>query len=342
MQNPASISISYETIVKVFATALLLWMLYTLSDVVLVVITAIVIASAAEPGARWFIRYGIPRVFAVIFIYITFIGLFATLGFFFVPAVLSEAASMVQSLSGSNTEGAMHFEAPFIGDVSFAEIAAQIQVLFQRLSQSPLEAVSAVFGGITSFILIIVFSFYFAVQEKGIEDFLRIITPLAYEEYIVSVWNRTQEKIALWAQGQFILGVLIGVFTYLGLSLLEVPYALLLAVTAGCLEVIPLFGPVLSAVPAIAFAYMSGGFQLASMVTILYLIIQQFENHLIYPLVVTKVVGVPPVMIILSLVIGLKLAGFYGVLLAVPMAALVQEAIADWDKKRHTHHIKSA
>lgn len=338
LDKPVQISISYGTIVKTLLTLVGLYALYTLSDLVLVVITAIVIASATEPGSRWFMKYGVPRLYSVISVYGIFIGVFALIGYFFVPSVLNESSHMIASISSPATVEAITFEAPFIGTVSFKEIAGQIREVFQVISDSPFEALSAVFGGVTSFILVIIFSFYFAVQERGIEDFLRIITPLRHETYVVGLWNRTKDKIGLWMQGQFILGLLIGVLTYLGLSILQVPYALPLAVIAGLFEIIPLFGPTLSAIPAIAFAFMGGGLALAVMTLILYIIIQQFENHLIYPLVVTKVVGVPPVMVILALVIGLKLAGFFGVLLAVPMAALVQEIVSDWDRGRHNAH----
>jgi len=142
----------------------------------------------------------------------------------------------------------------------------------------------------------------------------------------------------LWMQGQLILGFLIGLLTYLALTIFQVPYALILAVIAGCLELIPLFGPTLSAVPAVAIAWSSGGIPLAITVVIIYIIIQQFENHLIYPIVVTKVVGVPPVMTILSIVIGLKLGGFLGLLLAVPLAAAIQELMSDYNKGKEDAH----
>jgi predicted PurR-regulated permease PerM len=342
MNTHSTISISFGTIVKTIVAVLVVWGLLVLHDVVLVVITAIVIASATEPGARAIMKYGVPRALAIILVYGAIIAVLGGIGYFFVPTVLQESATMLRSMAQKDPAHAIAFDAPIIGVVSFNELATKVQELFEHASGDPIGAVSAVFGGITSAVLVIVLSFYFAVQERGIEEFLRIVTPIAYEDYIVGLWYRTKHKIGRWMQGQFILGLLIGVFTYLGLTLLEVPYALVLSIIAGLFEIIPLFGPVLSALPAVAFAFVSGGFPLAGMVVVLYLIIQQFENHLIYPLVVTQVVGVPPVMVILSLVVGLKLAGFFGVLLAVPFAALLQEIIADWDKERHTGHVHHA
>ena len=101
-------------------------------------------------------------------------------------------------------------------------------------------------------------------------------------------------------QGQVILALIIGVLVYLGLTILGVRYALLLAVLAGVFEIIPIFGPILAAIPAVLIGFIDGGASMALFVIGLYTIIQQFENQLIYPLVVRKVVGVPPLLVILA------------------------------------------
>ncbi|MFZ2593474.1 MAG: AI-2E family transporter [Minisyncoccia bacterium] len=336
MDKNVTISISLGTVFSIFLVGAGFWALYELTDLVLVVITAIVIASATEPGTKALMRQGIPRVFSVVIVYLGFISFIVGLAYFFLPALLQDTSAMLSNIAHTAETGNMAtFKAPFIGDVSMSELSLRMNDLFQKASGDPIGTTSAIFGGIVQFFLVIVFSFYFSMQEKGIEQFLRIATPIRYEEYIVDLWNRTRHKIGLWMQGQLILGVIVGILSYLGLMLLGIPHPLLLAVIAGFFEIIPLFGPTLSAVPAAVLAYTAGGVSLALGVVVFYFIIQQFENHLIYPLVVTKVVGVPPVMIILSLAVGIKIAGFMGVLLAVPTAALIQEILNDWDKIRH-------
>ena len=117
------------------------------------------------------------------------------------------------------------------------------------------------------------------------------------------------------------MGVLVGVLVFLGLSILGVKYALLLAILSGLFEIIPVFGPIISAVPAIGIAFTQKPI-LGLSVLIPYSIVQQFENHLIYPLVVRKTIGIPPLLVIISIFIGGTLAGFFGILLAVPMATV--------------------
>ena len=193
---------------------------------------------------------------------------------------------------------------------------------------------SAFFGGLTSFVLIIVFSFYFSVQETGVDDFLRVVTPIKEQAYVLNLWKRSQEKIGKWMQGQLILGIIVGILLYLWLVILGIPNALMLAVIAGLFELIPVFGQILAAIPALMIGFADGGVTALLLVAGLYLVVQQFEAHLIYPVVVKKVVGVPPLLVIIALIVGAKLAGFLGILLSVPIAAAIQEFVSDVERKK--------
>lgn len=343
--NGATFSITSGTIIRVIlllAAATLLWQLRELA---LIVLTSIVIASAIEPAARGLMKYKVPRVLAVLVVYAMFFGSFFSIIFFLLPPVLNETSSLLAALpayletigaTDALTKDAILGTRSLINDLSLGQTTRDLNTLLSGLSGNFFAAVSVIFGGVVSFVLIVVFSFYFAINERGIEEFLRVMTPIKHENYVLGLWRRAQKKIGLWMQGQFLLAILIGVLTYLGLSILGIPYALVLAVIAGTMELIPVFGPILAAIPAVAIAFVNGGPAIALIVVALFLIIQQFENHLIYPLVVTKVVGVPPILVILALLIGAKLAGILGILLAVPIVAAVQEVFNDMEKARHT------
>lgn len=135
-------------------------------------------------------------------------------------------------------------------------------------------------------------------------------------------------------QGQLLSSLIGGVIAFLGLLILGVPYALLLAVLTAFLMLIPIFGSFLSGLPAVIIAFSTGNVTLAFIVAGLYLIINQFEAHLIHPLVVNKVVGIPPLLVILALIVGGDLAGFLGVVLAIPVAAALRELLSDVSKKK--------
>jgi len=337
-------AITTGTIVRVILFAAIAALVWYLRELALIVLTSIVIASAIEPAARNLIKYKVPRIAAVLLVYLAFFGMFFGVVFFMLPPVLEETSHLLATLptylesigaTDALTEDAILQTRSLINGVSLGDTPQNLDTFLEGLSGNFIAAMSIIFGGAFSFILIVVFSFYFAVNERGVEEFLRVLTPIQHEEYVLSLWHRAQVKIGLWMQGQFLLAILIGVLTYLGLSILGIQYALVLAVVAGVMELIPVFGPILAAVPAIAIALANGGVPIALAVAALFLIIQQFENHLIYPLVVTKVVGVPPILVILALLIGAKLAGVLGILLSVPIAAALQELFVDIERARH-------
>ncbi len=337
------VNITTGTVIKSILLVILFVALFYLQDLVLVILTSVVIASAIEPATKWFVRYRFPRVVAVMVVYLLFFAFLLGFFYFFLPPVLTEMINFLGVLPSylDTFDSSRPFqESVFLGTQSVVDtfsitnVVTELRALFSNVSESFLATVTFVFGGVFSFVLIIVFSFYFAMQETGIDDFLRIISPVKYQKEIISLWKRSQIKIGLWMQGQIILAVIVGMLVYLGLTILGVKYALLLAVIAAMFELIPVFGPILSSIPAIIIGFVDGGATTGLMVMGLYVIIQQFENHLIYPLVVTKVVGVPPLLVIIALLVGAQLAGFLGVILAVPIAAVIQEFVSDMQKKK--------
>ncbi len=343
MEKPRDISVhitsgSIITTLLFLALAALLWFL---KDLVLILLTAIVIASAMEPAVNFLNRRRIHRVLSVILVYLCVFGTFLSVLFIFIPPILGDAADFLsrlpQTLSAINISDATHGLLPWgnVGDqISSADLLRNISKTLSDTTGGVFTTLSAFFGGLTSFILIIVFSFYFSVQETGVDDFLRVVTPVKEQAYVLHLWKRSQEKIGKWMQGQLILGIIVGILLYLGLVILGIPNALMLAVIAGLFELIPVFGQILAAIPALMIGFSDGGVTALLLVGGLYLVVQQFEAHLIYPVVVKKVVGVPPLLVIIALIVGAKLAGFLGILLSVPIAAAIQEFVSDIERKK--------
>ena len=340
-----NISITAGGVIKIIFILAVAWVVFLLRSIVLDVLTAIVIASAVEPGVTGLVRRKVPRILAVIMIYLTIFTVFFGVFYFFVPFVLEDFATFVAGLPGYldafTRTGAFDTYAAILGvpahslvPVDSIMMSVRSALDFSSFFSNSFAAASAIFGGFFSFIIIIVFSFYFAVLETGVEDFLRIAVPKSRQGYVLGLWRRAQKKIGLWMQGQLLLAVIMGVLVYLGLTILGVPHSLVLAVIAACFEIIPVFGPTLAAVPAVMIGFVDGGATIGVLVIALYVIFQQFENHLIYPLVVTRVVGVPPLLVILALIGGAELAGFLGVILSVPIAATIQELARDIESGR--------
>jgi predicted PurR-regulated permease PerM len=337
-----TISISLGTIVKTIVVILLFAVLFLIKNLILVLLMSIVIASAIEPATAWLAKKGVPRLFAVILVYLLVALSLLAVVFFLVIPLLSESSdflanfpiyfnanTVTNTLTNSNFLGSKQIVSGITNGLNLDQIIGQINTVITSFSSNTFGTVSTVFGGFLSFLLMVVLSFYLSVEVDGIEKFLRAITTIKHERYIISLWKRSQKKIGLWMQGQLILALIIGMLVYLGLLIINVPNALLLATLAAAFEIIPLFGPILASIPAVMIAFVSGGLPLALIVVGLYVIVHQFENQLIYPLVVKKVVGVSPVISILALVAGWELAGFLGLILSVPIAAAIIEFFDD-------------
>ncbi len=343
--NNTTVTIDATSFLKAMLVVVLFVALYLLRDLVLVLLTAVVIASSIEPMTRWFEDYKVPRVLAVIAIYASFAVLLIGIFYLFLPVLLNDASTVIALLPQylesstpikSGVGGILsgqQFVEQFSQKFAIQETVAELRTIASGISGGIVQSLSSIFGGLFSLVLIIVISFYLSVQKKGIENFLRVITPLRHEKYVLNLWNRSQAKIGRWMQGQLLLGLIVGVLVYLGLTILGVQYALLLAVLAALFELIPLFGPILAAIPAVIVALMES-FSLGLMVVGLYVIIQQFENHLIYPLVVRKVVGISPILVIISLIVGGELAGILGILIAVPVATAFMEFADDIQREK--------
>jgi predicted PurR-regulated permease PerM len=331
--------------VRGVAVVVLAYILFQVHQFLLGIMVSIVIASAIEPIALAARRRGLPRLPTIIGIYVM-TALFLSIFFYFLLLpLIGEVTAFVKTLTvysnsmvnDSILSGMFESQNVFSGidtPAIIGDLSSYLNNFSAYLSKGVFTSLSAVSGGVMSFVLIIVLSFYLAVQDDGISKFLRIISPVQHESYIINLWRRSHMKIGRWMQGQILLGVLVMILVYVGLLIIGIPHALLLAVLAGIFELIPIFGPIIAAIPAIFVAYAADGTSTALIVGGLYLLIQQLENHIIYPMVVKKVVGVPPMISIIALVIGGQLGGFLGLLVSVPVAAVLMEFIADLEERK--------
>ena len=341
MNKETTVVITAGTIFKTLLIIGFFILLYVVRDVVMVVIAAVIIASAIEPGTKWLVKRRIPRVVSGIIIYLGLFVVIAGLFYIFLPPILVETSGLLsnipQYIKVAEVWAPLNKAAPLFHlptTIPVNELVSNISTILSDVSGGLFETASSFLGGIASFVLIIVISFYLTEKEDGVVHFLQIVVPAKDERYVIDLWKRTQKKIGLWMQGQILLQLIVSFLIYIGLLFLGVPHALLLAVFAFVLEIIPVFGMSLAAIPAVLLAILNGGLPLGLFVIGLYLVVQQFEAHLIYPLVVKKIVGVPPLLVIIALIIGAKLAGLIGIILSVPLSVGVMEYLDDVGKRK--------
>ena len=340
------VSISNDSIIRVVLFGLGIYAIFKLTNLILIVLTSIVVASFVVYATSKMNKYIKNRTASVLLIYSISISIIIGLLSVFVPVFISEMSDLVgqlakyipnssilNSFQTDTITGAKTVVSTISHNASLGEVVRSIQGLVTSLSGGFFNIFGAAFGGVINLLLILVVSFYLSITDKGIENFLRIITPDVHEEYVINLWVRTERKIGLWMQGQMLMGLIVGVLAYLGLTIIGVKYSLVLALMVVIAELVP-FGLVIATIPAILFAYMDGGVAIAAVTLGFYLILGQFETYLIYPLIVKKATGISPLVVILSVLIGAELAGIWGVFLAVPTAVCLLEFLDDLEKKK--------
>ncbi len=343
-----TINIASGTIFKFIVIVAAIGVLYLLRDVILVLIVSVILATALNPWVNALQRRKVPRILATLFIYLAFFGAFAVVLLLLIPPLATQISDIANNFPEYYQRVINDFE-------RFREFSLQ-QNLLQTL-QSTLEtlqnnlaqttagvfnAIASIFGGFFSLLGVVIITFYMLLEENALKKFFRSITPAKYHPYAFQLINRAQERLRLWLRGQLILCLLIGVLAYVGLTILGVKYSLVLALWAGLTEFIPYLGPFLGGIPAVFIALTTDNFLIALLVVVWYIIIQQLENSLLVPKVMEKTVGLNPLVVIVVMLIGAKLAGIVGLLLAVPIALVVKAFFEDFSAFKEREDTLSA
>jgi len=328
------IDVSSLTLIKILFIIVAVAFLFYVRDIILVVFVSLVLASAFDPWVDWFQKHKIPRAVGLLFIYLVLVFVLGGVVYLIIPPIVIEVNELSsdfpiywEKISGNISEFRNYSESQGWNQ-NIQESLETLQSNISGVAGGVFSTVFSFFGGIISFFLILVITFYMTVEEQAMKRLTRAVMPVKYQPYFTHLVNRMQEKIGRWLRGQLILSVLIFGISWIALLLLGVKYALVLALFAGITELIPYLGPFIGAVPAVFIAFTQSP-TLAVMVLVVYLIIQFLENHVLVPKVMQKAVGLNPVIIIIAMLIGAKVAGILGIMLAVPVATALSVLASD-------------
>jgi predicted PurR-regulated permease PerM len=321
------ITINTKIVWTVLLVGISVFVAWKLRNFIMVLLISVIIASFIEAGARALKRIHIPRPVAVFFLYALGFAVIAGILYLVVPLFVHEIADFIDLFPKNSL--LVKLVGP-LADNGFNSGTFKQILATQNLSGASgfLGTLQGIFGGLLNAMIVVIISFYLSIQEKGIEQFLRVVVPDQHEDYVVDVWNRVEKKIGYWFGGQVLVAILIGLVTYLGLFLMGVPYALILAAVAGLFVFVP-FGTAISVAPAIVLGYLGGGIGLALQIFLFYGIVHYIESYFFTPYILHRTIGMPMLVIILSVIACLELFGLIGVVIAVPIAVLILELVYD-------------
>ncbi len=327
-----TIKIAPETILLTVAALLgaylLIQFLSAVRFVVTVFLLALILAQAVEPLVGIIERARVPRVFAVVIAYLIALQIFLVIGALVVPPLLIQLQTLIVNLPTLFMQLQAILSAYYnLGQLGVPQqLQEAVTQLTTNLAQAlpallllPLQVGYIVVAGVT----VVILSIYWLLISRDVKQGIVGLFPPEQQREVDDIITEMAVRVGGWVRGQIILSTTIGLLTYIGLALLDVPFAVVLAVWAGFMEFVPMVGPILAAIPAIIVALFISPLE-AFLVIVLYIVIQQIENHLVVPNVMSREVGLQPVVVILAILAGAELMGIVGALLAVPLAAAFQ------------------
>ena len=318
-------------------TVILLWTAYLARGVLLIIYVAALVATGLSPlvtaierreGALT--RNRVPRWLAILSIYLIIIGTLVGIGILVIPPLVEQARDLWRELPDLLHRGQQFLidRGLLTREVSVREAVEQAPGTGGDAFEAVVRGLVGVVGGIFGLVTILILAFYFLLDSDIIvSSFVRVF-PRRHRRRVDEACRRITTKVSAWLGGQLFLAGVIGASAALALWLMGVPYFYVLALIAAVGELIPIVGPLLSAIPAIAVAA-TVSWPLALGVTIFFLAQQQFENHVLVPKVMSRQVGISAAFVIVALMLGGSLMGIVGAILAVPTAAIVYVLIEE-------------
>ncbi len=318
------IEISHKTIIFTVFFLIFLWFLYQIREIILIVFISFIAMTALNPVINKLEKIKIPRSLAILIVYLLLFGILAGLVALIIPILVSQTASLLGVMSN------------LIERLNFAGFQLNIQDYSEQLARVPgnlFKIIASTFSNLLKFFTFMVITFYLLIERVKMKEYLHVLFRQDGEQQAEDMLNKLETKIGSWIRGQAILMIIVGVLSYLGLLLLDIDFALPLAVIAGFLEIVPNLGPTLAMVPA-AIVGLSMSPVMGLTVVVLYFLIQQLENNFIVPKVMEKSIGINPLISLLVLITGLKIGGPLGMFLAIPVFLTLQVLIKEFYKMR--------
>jgi predicted PurR-regulated permease PerM len=312
----SKIEISHKTIIFTLVLLASIWLVLQIRDILFLVFVAFIIMSTLRPIVDWMGTKKIPRFIAALLVYVVVFGLIGFSIGGIIPALVSQTTSFAQAFPGVISRALPYW------NIDLNSFSQQLAPIGENL----VKVTIGIFSNIISVLMVLVISFYLLLERKHADSIVAGFVGDEKATSFIAVVQRIEGKLGSWMMGQLFLMFFIGLLSYIGLLLLGVKFALPLAIIAGLLEIVPNIGPIISAIPAMLIA-LSISPVMALTVGVLYIAIHQLENNVIVPLVMKKSVGLSPIITIFSLLVGGRLAGIAGAVLAIPVLLIIRELI---------------
>lgn len=313
------VEISHKTIIFTFFFLLFMWFLYFIRDIVVQVFAALLLVSILNPFIVKLTSLKVPKGLAILLSYVLIFGFLGLSVGSIIPPLVEETTNLANNLPS-------FFQNSDVSKYINDDVVKQITLQLGSVPGYLVKSVFSFFNNILSVLTVAIFSFYLLLVRDKLDSNLEFLFGKDRSKSISKLINTVEVRLGGWARGQLFLMLSIGILSYIGLLLLGIPYALPLALLAGLFEIVPYIGPIIAAIPAIVLGFGISPF-LGFAAIGLTVLIQQIENYLLVPKIMEKSTGVSPIVILVSLAVGYRLAGISGMIMSIPVVLIIQAFI---------------
>jgi len=310
------VEISYKTIVFTAVFAVSLWFLYSIRDIVLQLFAALLLMTILNPIVKKLSRIKIPKALSILVSYIIIFGLFGLAIGILLPPLVEQTTNLANNLP-------KYLQDSGITKYANSDILKEVVSQLGTVPSQVIKAGFSFFANILNILTVLIFAFYLLLIRDKFDKNLESIFGKEKSIDVSKVVDQLELKLGGWARGQLLLMLLVGISSYIGFVILGIPFALPLALLAGIFEIVPYLGPIVASVPAIILGFRFSAFVGGASIG-LAILIQQLENYVFVPKIMEKSTGVSPIITLLSLAIGAKLAGITGMVMSIPIVIIIQ------------------
>jgi len=327
-----------QTVLTVAAVVIVLFALWAAREAVLLIYVSALIAMGFSPLVRLIERphsssgrFRVPRWIAILAIYLIIVGAIALAGLMVIPPLVGQAAALWDTLPAQFNSLQMFLvrHKLMTRTITLAEaVQSAPSGSGTNAVETLLVAVSTVIGGVFGLITILILSFYLLIEANTMFEYIVRFVPAGRRADVATAARDVVAKVSAWLRAQFVLAAVMGTFTAVGLGIMGVPYFYVVGLVAAIGETIPIVGPVIGGITAVAVAATVSA-KLALGVGAFFLVLHQLEANILVPKVMERRVGVSPVAVMVALLIGGALWGLVGAILAIPTAAILSVIVED-------------
>tara|TARA_Y100000310_G_scaffold340790_1_gene437760 strand:- start:1963 stop:2997 length:1035 start_codon:yes stop_codon:yes gene_type:complete len=328
------LDVSWRTIVKLSIALIVFYIIFQIKEILIWFIFALVISVLFNPIIDFLQRKRVPRILGVMAVYLVFFGIFSIMLYLVTPLFIFEIQNFVKALPDYLDKVAPPLQG--LGFQAFGNTQDFLNAFggtLEAMAGNIFNGLFVFFGGVLTTLFVVVTAMFLSMEEKPIEKILMLFFPKKYEAYALNLWERSQRKVAGWFGARLLACLFVGVASYITFLLFNVQYPFTLGLFAGVFNFVPYIGPFITFIVLFFIIFPAEALK-AIFVLIAFGLIQQIEGNIISPILMKKIVGIPPSIVLISLVVGGKLWGVLGAILVIPLVGIMFEFVKEILQKR--------